>query len=515
MVLSAALANRRAAGRPVVLVALATLVALFALIPLFFVVAEAVHVGGDELRRLLFRPRVARLLANTVELVTLSTLICAVLGTGAAWLTERTDLPGRGVARPLLAAPLAVPAFVAGYGWVSLTSSVQGFAGAVLIVSLSYYPLVYLPVVVALRGLDPALEESARSLGHGPWRTFLRVVMPQLRPALGGGMLIVALHLLAEFGAFQLLRFQTFTTAIYAQYLSSFNGPAANLLAGVLVMLCLLLLLGELRLRGGARLSRVGQGAARSPRRVRLGKAKPFALAAVVSLLVLALGVPVGSLVHWLSVGSSAAFPLGPLLSATATSLGLGLASAAVTIALALPVALLVERHPGPLANLLERSTYVAHALPGIVIALALVTVTIRFARPLYQTTPLLVGGYAILFLPLAMVGARSALAQAAPGLTDAARALGKRPLVAFGRVTLPLIAPGLGAAAALVFLLVSTELTTTLLLAPIGTQTLATRFWAETGTLSYAAAAPYAALMVLLSAPAVYLLTRPRTPLV
>ncbi|HEX5502667.1 MAG TPA: ABC transporter permease subunit, partial [Thermomicrobiales bacterium] len=267
--------------------------------------------------------------------------------------------------------------------------------------------------------------------------------------------------------------------------------------------------LAELRLRGRARFSRLGPGSARIPPRVRLGKATPIALGAVVSLLVLALGVPIGSLIHWLAIGSSGAFPVGPLLSATATSLGLGLAGAAVTTALALPAALLVERHRGGLANALERSTYVAHALPGIVIALALVFVTVHFARPLYQTTPLLVAGYAILFLPMAMVGVRSALAQAAPALSEAARALGNRPVAVFARVTLPLIAPGIGAAAALVFLFVATELTTTLLLAPIGTQTLATRVWAETGTLSYAAAAPYAALMVLISAPAVYLLTR------
>ncbi|MGH3796611.1 MAG: ABC transporter permease [Pseudonocardiaceae bacterium] len=491
------------------LVVLAALVALLALIPLLFVVGEAVQAGGSEVLRLVFRARVGELLANTVRLVVASTLLCGVLGVGAAWLVERTTLPGRRVVGPLLAAPLAVPAFVNSYGWVSLTPAVQGYTGAVLIVTLSYYPLVYLPVAAALRGMDPALEETARSLGHGPWRTFFRVVLWQLRPALGGGMLIVALHELAEFGAFQMLRFQTFTTAIFAEYQSSFDGPAANLLAAVLVVLCLLLLMGELRLRGHVRYARLGPGSARTLPRARLGRATPLALAAIVALLTLALGVPIGSLVHWLVIGSSAAFPLGSLASATTTSLGLGLAAAVVTTLLALPVALLVERHRGRLTAVLERSTYVAHALPGIVIALSLVFVAIHFAQPLYQTTPLLVTGYAILFLPMAMVGVRSALAQAAPTLTEAARALGHPPLAVLRRVTLPLIAPGLGAAAALVFLMVATELTTTLLLAPIGTQTLATQVWSETGTLSYAAAAPYATLMVLISAPAVYLLTR------
>lgn len=496
-------------GAPSVrLVVLAAAVALLALVPLMFVVGEAVQAGGQA-HALLFRARVGELLGNTVKVVAASTALCAVLGVGAAWLVERTNLPGRRLAGPLLAAPLAVPAFVSGYAWVSMTPAVEGLGGAVLIVSLSYYPLVYLPVAAALRGMDPALEEVARSLGHGPWRTFWRVTMPQLRLALGGGMLIVALHELAEFGAFQLLRFQTFTTAIYAEYQSSFNGPAANLLAAVLVALCLVLLLAELRLRGRGRYSRLGPGTARVLPRTGLGRGTPLALLGVWGLLGLGLGVPIGSLVRWLVIGSSASFPVASLAAAAGTSLGLGLVAAVVTTLLALPVALLAERHRGRLSALLERSTYVAHALPGIVIALALVFVAIHGVRPIYQTTPLLVIGYAILFLPMAMTGARAALAQVPPVLADTARSLGVRPITALRRVTLPLVAPGLGAAAALVFLMVATELTTTLLLAPIGTQTLATQVWSETGTLSYGAAAPYAALLVVISVPAVWLLTR------
>jgi iron(III) transport system permease protein len=158
---------------------------------------------------------------------------------------------------------------------------------------------------------------------------------------------------------------------------------------------------------------------------------------------------------------------------------------------------------------LIERSTYIGHALPGIVVALALVTVAVRFSRPLYQTQPLLLTAYAILFLPLAVVSIRAALLQAPVMLEEAARSLGAHPTLAFVRVTLRLIAPGVGAGAALVFLAIVTELTATLLLAPIGTQTLATRFWSNADSIEFGAAAPYALLMVVLSAPATYLLTR------
>jgi iron(III) transport system permease protein len=173
------------------------------------------------------------------------------------------------------------------------------------------------------------------------------------------------------------------------------------------------------------------------------------------------------------------------------------------------PVAWLYTRFPGRWATLIERSTYIGSALPGIVVALALVTVAIRGVPALYQTTAMLLVAYAIMFLPRAMVSVRAGLAQAPPLLEEVSRSLGNGRLSTMRRVTLPLIAPGLGSGAALVFLAAVTELTATLLLAPIGTQTLATRFWSLSGSVAYGAAAPYAALMVLISAPATYLLTR------
>lgn len=507
--LSAARVRRGTASYPPGLLLLAVLVALLAAVPLLFVIGSTVSIGWSEAYRLIVRPRVGELLVNTARLTLGGMLLCAVLGTATAWLVERTTLPGRRAWNVLLAAPLAVPAFVTSYGWVSITARVENFAGALLIVSLSYYPLVYLPVAATLRGLDPALEEAATSLGLGPWRAFARVVLPQLRVALLGGSLLVGLHLLAEFGALQLLRFPTFTTAIYDQYRSSFNGPAANMLAAVLVLCCLVLLLAELRVRGSHRYARVGAGAARAVPPARLGRATGPVLVGMLALAVLALGVPMGSLLRWLLVGASAEFPVDELLSAALSSLGLGLAAGVLSTLLALPVAWLVVRYRGRVSNAVERSTYFGNALPGIVVALAMVTVAIRFAQPLYQTTALLLAAYAMLFLPRAMVSVRAGLGQAPPVLEDVAHGLGAGPLRTVRRVTLPLIAPGLGAGAALVFLAVVTELTATLLLAPIGTATLATQFWNASSALAYGAAAPYAALMVLISAPATYLLTR------
>jgi iron(III) transport system permease protein len=484
-------------------------VAFIALIPLTYVITYAVIIGPGDLWALVVRPRILELLRNTVTIAIACMATSAALGVGLAIVVERTDLPGRRWWHGLLVAPLAIPAFVNGYAWISLAPGIHGFKGAFLVITLSYYPLVYLPVVAMLRGLDPALEEAAWSLGHSRWRSLRTVVLPQLRPAILGGVLLVGLHLLAEFGALALLRFPTFTTAIYDQYGSTFNGQAATAMAAVLVLLCLFLLLGELRLRGHRHYARVGQGAARRTTPLALGSWRWPLLGLVAGIVVLALGVPSWSLVHWLRVGTSTEFPMADLVTAAVTTVGYAAVGAIAATVACIPVVWLAVRHRGWAAHLVERSSYIANALPGIVVGLALVVASLRVVPVVYQTGFLLVLAYVILFLPRATVTVRAGLEQAPVVLDDVAHSLGSGPLQTARRVTLPLIAPSLGAGAALVFLAISTELTATLMLSPIGTHTLATEFWSASSELRYGAAAPYALLLVLISIPATILLMR------
>jgi len=256
------------------LLAAAAVAGLLVLLPLASMAVQALGVGLHAAGRLLFRPLVGELLLNTLLIAISTALASAVVGTAAAWFVERTDLPGRRLWGVLAVVPLAIPAFISSYAWVSLSAGFQDFGGALLVVTSAYFPLVYLPVAAALRGMDPALEETARSLGCGPWQRFYRVVLPQLRPALFGGMLLVTLDVLAEFGAFGLLRYRTFTTEIYAEYRTSFNGPGASLLAGVLILLCLICLAFELRVRGAAQYGRIGRGTLRRSAAYELGGAR-------------------------------------------------------------------------------------------------------------------------------------------------------------------------------------------------------------------------------------------------
>ncbi|HEX8081252.1 MAG TPA: iron ABC transporter permease [Jatrophihabitans sp.] len=491
--------SRRA---PVGVLIAALVVSALSLIPLGYVLVQTVATGWDQAYALIVRPRVGELLRHTTALVATTVTGSVLIGVAAAWLVERTDLPLRRLWAVLFAMPLAVPAFVTSYGWVSLFPTIEGLRGATLITTLAYFPFVYLPVAAVLRRLDPALEESARSLGHSPVRVLSRVVLPQLRTAILGGALLVGLHLLAEYGALQMIRYSTFTTAIMEQYESTFNGAAATMLATVLVSLCLLLLTLDVLLRGRGRYARLGSGASRPAPRVRLGRTRPLALLAAAAVCGAAIGVPFVSVGRWLMLGGGALWTAPELPLALLSTLTLGLYAAVLTTAVALPVAWLAVRHRGWGSTLMERCTYLASAMPGIVVALAFVTVAIRYARPIYQSTLLIVVAYALLFLPRAMVSLRAGIEQAPPELEEAAKALGSPPSRVFGRVTLPLLAPALAAGAALVFMAVVTELTATLLLAPTGTRTLATEFWSLSSEIDYAGAAPYAMLMIVLSVP-------------
>jgi iron(III) transport system permease protein len=487
----------------------ALVVAVLAL-PLAFLVLQAVQTGWSELHRVLFRSLSATLLWNTLSLTVVVTALCALVGTGTAWLVERTDLPLRRLFAVLLVLPIAVPDFVVSFGWVQLAPGISGFSGAVLVMTFAVYPFVYLPVAAALRRADPAEEEVARSLGQGPVATFFRVTVPQVRLAVVGGSLVVALVVLAEYGAFEILRYRTFTTEIFTEY-HNFQGATAAALSLVLVVLSLLVLGAEGASRGRGRVARVGAGAPRPPSRHRLGRTAPLALAAVTSVVALSLGVPFGEIVSLLHAAGGASLP-GAVSTGSALlhTLLYSVPAGLLATAAAVPLAALSLRHPSRPAAALERSAYLVLGLPGIVIALSLVYVAERYAAgALYGSPALLIAAYSIMFFPLALVAVRASLAQAPVRLEEVARSLGRPRLEVFARVTLPLVAPGLAVAFALVFLEALTELTATLVLVPPNTETLSTQFWALQTNGYYGQAALYALIIVGVAAVPGYVLGR------
>jgi iron(III) transport system permease protein len=494
---------------PAPLLAASLLVGLVLVAPLVFLLIEARGSGVATIWHLIWRPLTGTLLWNTVRLTVVVTILCAVIGTLAAWCVERTDLPGRRAWAVLVVIPFAIPDFVVSFGWASLTTWMHGFRGAVIVMTLAVYPLVYLPVAASLRAADPGLEETARSLGLGPVATFFRVTLRHARGAIFGGCVLVALMILAEYGAFEILGYQTFTTEIFTEF-SAFNVPTACALSLVLIVLGAIVLGGDAAAHGKGRSVRTGAFAQRAIRRHRLGRGTIPVLAGFVLLAGLALGVPVGASFYWMFAEQGQAFTGVSILDAGwHTAVYSGVAAALATVA-ALPVALLAIRHSGRAGRLLERGSYLVMAMPGLVIALALSYFSVRYANSFgFETPPLLILAYAILFFPLALVGVRASVAHAPVSLEEVARSLGQRRLAVFGRVTLPLIGPGLAASFCLVFLAAVTELTATLILVPPGVQTLATQFWQYQTNLAYGQAAPFALVIMAIAAVPSYLIGR------
>ncbi|MCC6313385.1 MAG: iron ABC transporter permease [Thermomicrobiales bacterium] len=513
--------SRRSSPRPPAsLTLLAGVIATISLLPVAYLLIRE-GMDPQRLRMLLSTPTTGELVRNTALLAFSVTLCCIVVGVALAVLVTSTDLPARRIWMVLFTLPLGVPAFVASYTWVAASyewapqsTFLYGLRGAVLVLTLSLYPYIYLPVVAALRGLDATQEGVARALGRGPALAFFEITLPQLRRAISGGALIVALHMLAEFGALELLRYRTLTTAIMQRATVLGSLDSARALSIVLTFAALLLLAGDgLLFRNTAGPFRIGSGVAQTRTPWRLGRWAPLYLAAGALVVAAALGVPLFGMIRGALVIASghAAIDGGALVAATVTTIEYGAAAALLVTFAALPISLLMGRYPTRIVLAIERAAWIAHSLPGVVVSLGLVFFAVRWLHPLYQSSTLLVIGYAILYLPIAIGAQRVGIEQAAVQFDQIARTLGRSPIAAFVSVTLPIALPGIVAGIMLVGLNVAKELTMTLLLRPTAAHTLATKLWTTTNgeVLDFTAAAPYAITMIAITAVPTYLLIR------
>lgn len=483
------------------LVLAAAVGAVVALLPIPYLLDRARSQGLGEVRDEILQRRTFDLVVRSLTLTVVVTVLCTVIGVAAAITVTRVDVPFRRFWRVALALPLAVPSYLAAFAWVSARPSLAGFHGATLVLVLTSYPYVFLPTLAALMRVDPAHEEVARSLGRRPLSVLWRVTLPQIRPAIAAGALLVALYVLSDFGAVALMRYEVFTFVIYGAYNAGFNPARAAILALVLLAVAGMLVSGEAFARGRADIARIGGGAPRPHTLSSPGRWRHAVALFPASVFALAIGFPIFSISRWLARGVDRDVDMGPLVDALWASLRLAILTALATTVLAIPVGVLAARHRSRLSAMIERSTYVAHALPGIVVAISMVYVGVTLLQSWYQKTPLLILAYCVLFLPLAVGSVRTAVEQCPPRHEEVARSLGLRPLMAFLRVTVPAASPGVAAGAALVFLASMKELPVTLLLHPTGMQTLATGLWQRTGVSDYGGAAPYAAALILFAA--------------
>ena len=515
------------AGRtPAVVWLPASVVGLLLVLPPAYLIFRALGDGGDAWE-LLVRVRTLEILGRTLLLVGAVTGASILVALPLAWLTVRTDLPWRRFWRVVTILPLVIPSYVGGFIVIAALGprgmlqgflegplglqrlpDINGFTGAMLTLTLLSYPYVLLPIRAALWRMDPSLEEASRGLGYSSVTTFFRVTLSLSRPGIAAGGLLVALYTLSDFGAVSLLRYETFTAAIFVQYETALDRTAGAAFSLALGVLALTLVGMEALTRTRSRYYRSDQGANRPPSTARLGRWRWPAVAFCAVVAAFSLALPMSVLGYWLVRGLLAGEPLLLLWTATRNSLLVSAAAGLVTVVAALPIGILTVRYPGWFSGLLERVAYLGFALPGIAIALGLVFFGANFAPFIYQTLGILILAYGILFLPAALGAVRASLLQISPGVEQSARSLGRTPLGVVVSVTLPLARPGILAGGALVFLLTMKELPATLILSPIGFQTLASAIWGAASEAFFARAAAPALLLVLVSSLSVAVLT-------
>lgn len=488
------------------------------MLPLAYLGIRAVGIGGGLLT-FLSSARILDALLNTAILTAVVTALSALIAIPTAFVTVRTDIPARRFWSLALALPLSIPSFVGSFAilgalaprggmlqillssfGVDRLPSIYGWPGAILALTLFTYPYMFLTTRAGLWGIDPAIEEAASTLGYGHRETFLRVTLPHIYPSITTGALLVAFYTLSDFGTPSLMRFNSLTRMIYLEYQSAFDRSGAAVLGLLLVVQVVAILFLEHRARNRASYYSVGPGSKRVASTIRLGRWRWPALIFSAGIAIPGLILPLGVMFYWLINGVFAGEYFQPFLEMASNTVYVS-SLALLIIPAALPIALLAARFRGRVSGTLESLTYVGFAMPGIVVALSLVSFGANYATVLYQSMGLLIFAYAILFMPLAVGTLRSSLLSINPQMEDAARSLGLGQIRVLAKITLPLARPGLLTAAALVMLTTMKELPATLLLAPIGFRTLATQVWSNTNDAFFAQAAVPAIILVVISA--------------
>ena len=489
------------------------LVGIGGLIPLVYLLTKAFSAEATALVEIVFRWRNARLFLNTLLLTAGVLTLDLLIATPAAWLTSRVNLKGKRYFTVLCALPLAIPGYVMAYALLALGGNtgivaqlfgtsiprLGGYWGALLALSAYTSPYLFLNLRTALLGLDPSLEESARSLGYRYYETFFRVILPQLRPAFYASGLLISLHVLGDFGVVSLMRYETFSYALYTEYTLSFEHIYAAWLALMLLAFTGCLLYLEAKLLNKVAFHRAGRGPSRQSSQVQLGAWRNPAYIYLSLLAFVTVVVPVGAILLWMFRGFNTS-ALESLLGALVGSLSIAIPAGILCALLAVPFAYIDVRYPSRASKALARVAYIVYAIPPLAFALSLIFFVLNTVSFIYKTLPVLIYACTLHFLAEAIGPVRSSLYQASPNLEEAARSLGYPRIQAFFKTLFPILMRGMLTATALVFLATMKELPLTFLLSPAGYETLALNVWSYTTEAMFAEAAPYALAILLFS---------------
>ena len=496
------------------------------LMPLGYVTSQALLADSAVWNRL-WATRIPELVSNTVWLAAAVAFLTLILGVSTAWLMTRMEFPGRRLWEGALVLPLAMPTYVLAYVYSYLLGfggpvehlwqliagpqgrvfSPHSFLGATLVMTLDTFPFVYLLSRSALLSMNVSFEEVSRASGISRVATLWRVTLPLMRPSIAAGLALVILYVVSDFGAVSLLRYQTLTYAVFQQMTGRSDYTAASILSLLLVGLALLFLVTERWFRHRSRFYQT-TGRYRLAQRHRYGWFGTALATGYFALIIgAAFGLPTYLLITW-SFSPEAQTTLDSrFYSFFWNSAFLAACAATGGVLIGLPLAYLASRRPTWLNLGCLQAAYAGYVLPGPVAALAVLVLCLKLAPFAYGTVLVLIAAYVIHFLPAGLQSLEPALQHVTPNLEEVSRTLGLSVRQTWQRVTLPLVRNGFVVAWVLIFLQTMKELPATLLLRPVGFDTLAIRVWMEASEEYYQLAAPSALLIVLLGLPASMLL--------
>jgi len=529
--------------------------------PLVFIVLQAVfpHVGRGTfdgafslVPKTLSDPRLIEWTLNTLKLGAGVVAGAALVGIPLGVLRGLFRIPGAWVWDILFTVPFTIPPYIAALGWilmlephgyldqivgVDLGRFLFSFWGVVFVMTLNVFPVVYFAVSRSVAALSGRYVEAARVCGASPLKSFARILLPLCAPAVAASLLLVFAMSIEEFGTPAVLAarsgFLVLVTGI-EQRLSDYpiDLPGAAILSIVLVLLALAAFLAQNRIVGRRDFAAVS-GKPMPVARIALGRYRTvvvlfFAIVAFVASFVPIASVLITASTRTISGGLAAEnFSLDnfrALLSessgavdALLTSFSLGIGTALVTGLIGVATALVTVRRKTVGARALDFLTLIPNTIPGIVIAVGLILAWTQPWLPLtvYNTAWVLLFAYCCLLLPYPVRYATAAVRQLGNGLEDAARVAGAPPIMVIVRIVVPLVFPSMLAAMLLVFAVASRELVATILLAPLGTDTIATFIWNqfEQGSIGLGMAMSSVAIVVTLVVPGLAALVSARRP--
>ena len=500
-------------------------------IPIIYVMWRSIFAGLERWMRL-FDERIPQLLGSTLSLTVAVTACAVIIGASLAWIVIRTDIPGKKIWRWLLALPLVIPPYVGAVtyiiimgpsGWIrglwqdnswlintfgDYPVNIYSFGGVFFVLTMFTYPYVYLIASAALRKMNRNFEEAARSLGMNTWQVFWKVNLPFLRPAIGAGAILVSLYVLSDFGAVAMLRYVTFTAAIYFQR-AGFDTASAAVLSLVLIVITVVILWIEYSTRKKNKYYQ-NANSYREPSTLKLGKWKAWAFFYVILIFIMSVLLPISVLVYWSNIGIRMGAIDERFIGFAWNSLKLSGSAGLLCMFFAMPVVYLKARYPSVISSVIDRLSYAGYALPGVIVALGFIFIFNNHLPILYRTFYMIAMAFVVRFLPQAMQAGEASLNLLSPRIDEAARSLGYPPWKVMLKVILPNMLPGVLAGGALAFVSSIKELPATLMLRPPGFDTLAVRVYFEAHEAIYHLAAPSALLIIIASIiPLKYMLSK------